>query len=72
MTDTTIHSYTVTLTSELLDGELVVDVNASSAHAAKTRIRYYAFHEYREPEMLRAECTVVDHGPLVRDESGAR
>lgn len=53
-----ITNYEVTLTSDLLDGPLVADVNASNPHAAATRIRMYAFHAFKCPDMLTADCAV--------------
>ena len=63
MSDITIRTYEVTLTSPLLAGPLVVELIASSPKAAMARTRHYAFHDYKCADMLTADCVAVDITP---------
>lgn len=55
----TIATYQVTLTHELLEGPLVMDLAATSPERAKTRASMTAMHMYRCAELLDAEVTVT-------------
>lgn len=55
---TTINTYRVTITSDLLGGPLVMDLIATTPERAKTRAGMTAMHMYRCAELLDAPTTV--------------